>query len=81
MNVGIMLPQEWEKGQSDPVDAYERMTGVAQEAEALGFDGVWLCDHFYTTTLPDIASIMSFECWMSTAALARDTKRIRIGQL
>ncbi|GER89708.1 LLM class F420-dependent oxidoreductase [Dictyobacter vulcani] len=81
MKIGIMLPQEWEKGQSDPVEAYEHMTEVAQEAEALGFDGVWLFDHFYSTTSPELASKSIFECWMSTAALARDTSRIRIGQL
>lgn len=63
----------------DPVEAYETMTSVAQEAEALGFHSVWLYDHFHTIPLP--SQEVTFECWMSTAALARDTKRVRIGQM
>ncbi len=30
------------------VGSYETMRGVARTAEALGFDSVWLCDHFLT---------------------------------
>jgi hypothetical protein len=81
LKVGIMLPQEWEKGTIDPVEAYEHMTHIAQEAETLGFASVWLFDHFHTTTSPNPCDKMIFECWMSTAALARDTSRIRIGQM
>jgi F420-dependent oxidoreductase-like protein len=57
------------------------MTHVAQEAEVLGFDAVWLFDHTLSTTSPHLAEQMIFECWMSTAALARDTTHIRLGQL
>ena len=81
MKVGIMLPQEWEKGSIDPIEAYEHMTHVAKVAEALGFASVWLFDHFYTTSSPHLSNRMIFECWMSTAALARDTSQIRIGQM
>jgi len=63
----------------DPVEAFEAMTRVAQEAENLGFNSVWLYDHFHTIPVP--SQEVTFECWMSTAALARDTKRVRIGQL
>ena len=64
---------------SDPVEAYETMTHVAQEAEALGYDSIWLYDHFHTVPTP--TQEVTFECWTSTAALARDTKRVRIGQI
>ena len=30
------------------VTSYEEMRTVAARAEALGFDSVWLCDHFLT---------------------------------
>src|SRR5207244_12521478 len=66
-------------GITDPVEAYETMTRVAQEAEALGYDSIWLFDHFHTVPVP--TQEVSFEWWTSTAALARDTKRVRIGQL
>ena len=65
----------------DPVEAYEAMTRVAQEAEALGFDSVWLFDHFLSTTSPQLSERFLFECWTSTAALARDTHHVRIGQM
>ncbi|GHO76985.1 LLM class F420-dependent oxidoreductase [Ktedonobacter sp. SOSP1-85] len=81
MKIGVMLPQEWETRQIDPVEAYETMTGVAQEAEALGFASVWLFEHLQSTSSPQPNEKMIFETWMSTAALARDTKHIRIGQL
>jgi hypothetical protein len=42
LRIGIKLPQEWQKDQVDPVEAYESMTRVAQEAENLGFASVWL---------------------------------------
>ena len=52
---GVMVPQGWRMDLTeipDPVEAYETMTRVAQEAEALGFDSVWLYDHFHTIPLP-----------------------------
>ena len=82
MKFGVMVPQGWRMDLvdfPDPVEAYEAMTSVAQGAEALGFDSVWLYDHFHTIPLP--SQEVTFECWMSTAALARDTKRVRIGQM
>lgn len=76
-----MLPQEWERNHADPVEAYETMTRVAQEAEALGFASVWLFEHLHSTSSSQPAERMIFECWTSIAALARDTTRIRIGQV
>lgn len=79
---GLIVPQGWRMdlvGIADPVEAYETMTRVAQEAEAVGFDSIWLFDHFHTVPKP--TQEPTFECWTSTAALARDTKRVRIGQM
>jgi F420-dependent oxidoreductase-like protein len=81
LKIGIKLPQEWQKDQIDPVEAYETMTQVAQEAEDLGFSSVWLCDHLLSDSSPQPNERLLFECWTSTAALARDTSTIRIGQL
>ncbi|MGI9060800.1 MAG: LLM class F420-dependent oxidoreductase [Ktedonobacteraceae bacterium] len=82
MQFGVMLPQGWRMDLvdiTDPVEAYEAMTRVAQEAEALNFASVWLYDHFHTVPVP--SQEVTFESWTSTAALTRDTKRVRIGQL
>ena len=81
MKLGIELPQEWHKDRKSPIEAYETMTHVAQEAERLGFNSVWLFDHLQSPAAPQPTEQMIFECWTSTAAVARDTKEIRIGQL
>ncbi|HVB22460.1 MAG TPA: LLM class F420-dependent oxidoreductase [Ktedonobacteraceae bacterium] len=82
MKFGVMVPQGWRMDLADiadPVEAYEAMTRVGQEAEALGFNSIWLYDHFHTVPVP--TQEVTFECWTSTAALARDTKTVRIGQM
>jgi F420-dependent oxidoreductase-like protein len=82
LRFGLFVPQGWRMdlvGIADPVEAYETMARVALEAEALGYHSVWLFDHFHTVPTP--TQEVTFECWSSTAALARDTRRIRIGQM
>src|SRR5262245_13879179 len=64
---------------ADPVEQYEPMSRCAQEAERAGFDGVFLYDHFHTVPEPTLEAV--FECWTSMAALARDTRTIRLGQM
>jgi alkanesulfonate monooxygenase SsuD/methylene tetrahydromethanopterin reductase-like flavin-dependent oxidoreductase (luciferase family) len=54
------------------------MVGVAQAAERLGFESLWLYDHLQTRAGdPDAL----FECWTSLAALARETSSVRLGQI
>jgi len=80
MKFGIALPQGTLMelaGITDPVEAYETMTQVALTAEEVGFDSLWLSDAFW----PDDPSQNLFECWTTVAALARDTRRARIGQM
>jgi len=82
MYFGVIVPQGWRMdlvGISDPSEAYETMTRVAQEADALGYHSIWLYDHFHTVPTP--TQEITFECWTSTAALARDTSRVRLGQM
>ncbi|HET8842953.1 MAG TPA: LLM class flavin-dependent oxidoreductase, partial [Ktedonobacteraceae bacterium] len=82
LQFGLIVPQGWQldlAGIPDPVEAYETMTRVAQLAEEVGFDSIWLFDHFHTS--PTVTQEVTFECWTSTAALARDTRRVRIGQM
>ncbi|MBO0789985.1 MAG: TIGR03560 family F420-dependent LLM class oxidoreductase, partial [Ktedonobacteraceae bacterium] len=70
-------------GIADPVEAYEVMTHVAQTAEEVGFDAVFLSDVLWPGdfTGQDASQELLFECWTTTAALARDTSRVRIGQI
>ena len=50
-----------------------------QAAERLGYDSVWLDDHFYGVATPQ--SDDSLECWTSLTWLASHTKRIHFGPL
>ena len=79
---GLFVPQGWILDLvdiDDPVQQFETMVRVAQTAERLGFDSVWLFDHFHTYHRPVLET--TFEAWTSTAALARETSRIRMGQM
>jgi hypothetical protein len=43
LEFGLIVPSGWDMALADisqPVEAYETMTRVAQEAEALGFDSI-----------------------------------------
>ncbi len=78
----LSLPQGWTMELAsikDPVEAYEAMTRVAQTADETGFASVWLVDHFHT--IPHPSQEVTFECWTTAAALARDTKRVRVGPM
>jgi F420-dependent oxidoreductase-like protein len=79
---GLFVPQGWIRDLveiPDPVEKYEAMTRVAKSAERLGFDSIWLFDHFHTWPEPTLETV--FECWTATAALARDTSKVRLGQM
>ncbi len=82
LKFGLSLPQGWTMelvSIQDPVEAYETLTRVARTADEVGFESVWLVDHFHT--IPQLSQEVTFECWTTTAAVARDTKRIRVGQM
>lgn len=80
---GVFVPQGWRMDLveiEDPIEQYEAMTRVAQVADATPvFDSIWVYDHFHTVPRPEMETV--FECWTITAALARDTQRINIGQM
>ena len=80
---GLFVPQGWRLDLveiADPIDQYEAMTAVAKAADAdPAWDSVWLYDHFHTVPRPELET--TFECWTATATLARDTRRVKIGQM
>ncbi|GAB2577091.1 LLM class F420-dependent oxidoreductase [Paractinoplanes abujensis] len=79
---GVFVPQGWKMDLveiADPVEQYEAMTEVARVADAGPWDAIWLYDHFHTVPEPTLNSV--FECWTATSTLARDTSRVRIGQM
>jgi F420-dependent oxidoreductase-like protein len=80
---GVFAPQGWRMDLAeiaDPIEQYEAMTRVAKATDQLdAFDSIWVYDHFHTVPRPTLQT--TFEAWTSTAALARDTERVNIGQM
>jgi alkanesulfonate monooxygenase SsuD/methylene tetrahydromethanopterin reductase-like flavin-dependent oxidoreductase (luciferase family) len=64
--------------QTVPNRPYADLVARWRECEALGFDSLWLPDHFVPTFRPDLPL---FEAWTLLAALATATTRVRIGVL
>ena len=58
---------------------YEHIREVASEAERLGFESIWVSDHFFMTD--DSLEVNCLECWTVLTALARDTKTLRLGAM
>ncbi|AEV83380.1 luciferase [Actinoplanes sp. SE50] len=79
---GVFVPQGWRMDLAeidDPVEQYEAMTTVARLADAGPWDSLWVYDHFHTVPEPTINT--TFEAWTVSSTLARDTSRIKIGQM
>ena len=81
MKVGVIVPQGW-TGEYDGWDAeraWARTVAVARQAEALGFESIWLFDHFTTTPRP--TDELTFESFTALSALAALTDRVRLGHI
>jgi F420-dependent oxidoreductase-like protein len=81
MQVGLMAPQGW-KGEYDGWEAaaaWARTVELAEQAEDLGFESLWVFDHFHTVPKP--TNEITFESFSVLAALAMATHRVRIGHM
>jgi F420-dependent oxidoreductase-like protein len=81
MQVGLMAPQGW-KGEYDgwdAADAWTRTVELSRQAEALGFESLWVFDHFHT--VPDPTDEITFESFSVLSALATITDRVRLGHM
>ena len=58
---------------------WARVVELAVLAEELGFDSLWVYDHFHNVPRPAHEAV--FECWTTLAALSQRTSRIRLGQM
>jgi F420-dependent oxidoreductase-like protein len=81
MRVGVIVPQGWtgEYDGWDPSTAWVRTVAVAQQAEQLGFESIWLFDHFHT--IPTPTDEITFESFASLAHLGAVTSRVRLGHI
>ena len=81
MKVGLLAPQGW-KGEYDgwdPGEAWARTVELAAQAEDLGFESLWVFDHFHT--VPEPTDEMTLESFSVLSALAMVTRRVRLGHM
>jgi len=55
------------------------MVDIARDIESLGFESLWVYDHFHTT--PEPTQEVTYEAWALMAALAAKTDTVRLGQM
>jgi len=82
MIFGTFIPQGWKMelvGITDPQDKWAKAVEIAVLAEELGYDSVWVYDHFHNVPVP--AHETMFECWTTLAAISQCTSRVRLGQM
>ncbi|MDQ3991822.1 MAG: LLM class flavin-dependent oxidoreductase, partial [Actinomycetota bacterium] len=84
MRIGLALPHyDFSFPDGGPV-SWERLAAAARRAEALGFDSVWVSDHFSLSLAryggPD-EPFGTPEPLSALAALATVTERVRLGTL
>jgi F420-dependent oxidoreductase-like protein len=82
MIFGAFIPQGWKlelAGLGGAEQQWARAVEIAQLAEALGYDSLWVYDHVHNVPVPSTESM--FECWTTMAAISQVTDRIRLGQM
>ncbi len=82
MKIGAFVPQGWRLDLVEVPAGHEqwlRVVKSAQELERLGYDSLWVYDHFHT--VPRALPEATFEAWTLSAGLAAVTSKIRIGQM
>jgi F420-dependent oxidoreductase-like protein len=81
MDIGLILPQGWtgEYDGWDPARAWARTVAVAQTAERLGYESLWVFDHVQTVPVP--TDDITFESFTTLTAIAALTRRVRLGHV
>ena len=79
---GAFVPQGW-KTELVGIDGAEakwaKAVEIAELAERLGYDSIWVYDHFHNVPVPAHEAV--FECWTTLSALSQRTSRVRLGQM
>ncbi|MDG6929203.1 MAG: LLM class flavin-dependent oxidoreductase, partial [Nitrososphaerota archaeon] len=78
---GLIVPQGWrlDLPNVDARQQFKMVSDTALFAEKLGFQSVWLYDHFLT--YPQVRETSCFDSWTTLTALAPMTKKARLGTI
>jgi F420-dependent oxidoreductase-like protein len=79
---GAFIPQGWKMELSSidgAAEKWAKTVEIAERAEELGYDSIWVYDHFHNVPRPAHEAV--FECWTTIAAISQRTSRIRLGQM
>src|ERR1700704_4184390 len=79
---GAFVPQGWktERVAIEGAEAkWRKAVEIAVLAEELGYDSVWVYDHFHNVPRPVNEAV--FECWTTVTAISQRTSRVRLGQM
>jgi F420-dependent oxidoreductase-like protein len=81
MRFGAFLPQGWRIDLAGITreEHWPTMLAVAKDIESLGFDSLWVYDHFHS--VPEPTQEVTYEAWTLMAALAATTDSVRLGQM
>ena len=81
MQIGLTLPQGCDREflGLDAATAWRRTIEVARDADTLGFESLWVYDHFTVDPPPEEAIV--FDPFVELAVVAAETSRARLGHL
>ena len=82
LTFGVFVPQGWKMELSsipDPQEKWAKAIEIAELAEEVGYDSLWVYDHFHNVPVP--AHETMFEAWTTLAAISQRTSRIHLGQM
>jgi F420-dependent oxidoreductase-like protein len=81
MRFGMFVPQGWRLDLAGiaPADQWSTMRDLAQAADNLPFESIWVYDHFHTVPVP--TKDVTHEAWTLMSAFAAATTRVRLGQM
>jgi F420-dependent oxidoreductase-like protein len=82
LQFGAFIPQGWKMelaGITGAEAKWAKAVETAVLAEQLGYDSVWVYDHFHNVPVPAHEAV--FECWTVMAAISQRTSTVRLGQM
>ena len=81
MKIGVFVPQGWRMDLNSIKleDQWNTILNAASNIENLGYESIWVYDHFHTVPKP--TQDPTYECWTLMSALSQTTTKVRLGHM